>query len=1400
MRKGYKLLSAAGLLAAVALTVFSAEAQGAVSPQRFKSQSKNSKGNSFWFPALYSEALPSGDIYVKDGSTYAKIEAGADATAFEELAYELQDSTTNPDDGKKTFKNPSNPAGYWSYDLQVVEPSAFAFKVKITKAASADGKTPGEVTIESAEVNAGSNNPIKMGWTTTIPEFVWATITNTDNGETYLVYKVTAVEPTVFSFLAAEPEKDDSELKAFYFETDKSRLVYDEEAADGDGDTKEVKDITGKLASIYVSPAVPAISGSLKFYGILDGEGKIVIAPTRYVGGTADEIKKGSGFFNGDVKGAKEVADLLKFGLSGDLRDKSVSKTDLERLVTALDSKGYGQLEQTKTTPKFYYKTSGLELHLDGGVTDKVPFAVAIEDGAFTAAGLGDAFASFNFGAGLKGNLGTAGFGSLSVTGEGKLLKAAADRSPAEYVKGFTNITFSDDNDGKEHNKLSSKLEIKGDGLFAGHKIENLDLPVYIDEIGKGWFKGSDIGIAGTLGLANVTSIDEEAFAGAKIPELAKFGFGGTTADKVFEPEGTGGIKNPPVAKTGTTDVEKAVLTIGKAAFKGAEIEGTTVIALDPLKWVTSISDEAFAGIKTKKQAVTGISGFAYVTTLGKDVFKGDTLYWMSKVGNPTTEITGFLTDTDKPAEGATILTLPFETYLTTAPAGILDGVVLVGGFTNDPTTGNTDYNKRDTLVSRIFKFTPSKLQKGIDKDALYNATVYVDYKVYEDWKAHLEGSVVKAYGLKDIANGGVKLVTGMGAEVGKVESKTGIYKISYGFNDDGETTRILSFADAVDPKKSINAAHYKIQGPASAQYLFPEELNTPHEIVKDKDGSFGITLAGGIPAGVYIITTGKVEDPKTSTPAAVLYVEPIDLSLVKIDTLTRTYVGEENLAALLSGIKLSDITVRDLYDEDDIKPVTASDVRLFPTDKTPVVGTPTEVLTMRGLGNYTGSAPVILKYEPLDLSKAEIWLNDVEFTGNAKSYGYPEDDTVYVKSHGFDVKLTQNKDAEDFVDLEFTAPAKIGMVDVTVTANGESENVKGVGKTTYTVLATWAKMGAVNEKVGYNLGETVLFNGLPKTFEGLVQPIYLEEGDYSLVAIPAQEGTLYYVKDLGEYVEGELTEVGEYDFYIIPTSEEFKTIYAGKKDATLVGTLSYKALPLDTLKKAFKPFIGEEGYELSVNESVYAGEYSIALNGDGADFTSFTVTLPEAAVAGIEGLEEPTFEIAIPTALPTELHFDQPLKTLYTSESYDLAQHLTPNEGAKLDFLDDIEWTSSKETKFTVDETGFITAIEEWEGRVTATVKGTEVSATIDIHVIKEGEDKPTSVIAASAAKSVTYADGKLTVKGYAGQTAKLYRLNGTAVAQVNVSSDAATFDVKLTKGFYLVKTGAAVTKIVVR
>jgi hypothetical protein len=1467
-KKRYLLLSAA-LVIGAALTVQAAGKTPPYKPQTFETASQNNDKNGyFWFPALYSDTSgvylePDSVVYKTDHADAQAITvATSDPSTFTDLVFWERAKANATDD-------------YPENEAKKVEPATpMSFKFKITATADPKSKKYGEVKLVSAEAVKGFfGNPTAN--LVSIPEFVWAVQPVSGSDTLYYIYKVTEIAPDALSFLIGGgdgTEKNPYKYKKFYFgaiegsSEDTTREDMDDILVEKAG-LKSLLSGNGDSVFTHISfsTAMPKVSGALNFYGLLDDEAKVSLLPTRWNKDYANSNTSayyGSAFFDGSyVTGAKQVKEILGFGMSGDKRDKDISLTDIERLTAALNSADAGATATHKLGGKSVtYKASKLKLILQGargamtetatdlysGVGtyvidgDAVAFPVKILDGAFTAAGFGDRFGAISFEAGLAGDLGTSGFGGISVSGidaKDKDIEAFKTALGEKWVQGFDSIKF-DNSNAKADNYAG--LSFGGTGLFAGKTIGTLKLPNYLSEIGEGWFKGAEIGTIDTTDkheIYKVSVIGKEAFAGAKIPSLADFGFGDTGPNSPYKVTGT----NTDYF-TLADNKAAVVLTIGKDAFAGAVIDttgGTNAtdgdslgIDLSPLKWATTIGDGAFAGIsqiKKGKEAagtivpdtiypVLGFEKFAYVNKLGKDVFKGDFLHIDTtattglRVNTATFESTLLVPETITDS----VYKLPFDAFIKELPAKFFDGVTLISADTAVVvirTEGKADsiYKARTyatsaqkvdyAINSPRFQLPTMKAGEGIDQDALYGAVVYVPYDKFEGWKTQLEGSVVKAYGVGAISATGptVKLVTSLGQIVGAVDStgkavgsdvgKIAKFVIDYGFNDDGKTTRILSFVDAMK-----NAAYYQIDGPAAAERLFPEKLGERHEISDDIKEN-GIVLAGGLPAGLYIIKTAAV-DGKLSL-ASRLYIAPIDLSLVKIDTLTRTWVGEENLEALLSGITLDDITVRDLYKEDDIKDVTDEDVRLFPRDAEPKVGAATAVLTMRGLGNYTGEAQVILDYKPLDLSKAEIKLGDVEFTGNANRYPYPENGEVTVKSHGFDVKLAQDKDKDDHVTLDFTAPAKVGTVDVTVTA-GESDNVIGTGTTTYTVQALWSKIAAVNDKVGYNLGETVYFNGLPKTFEGLVQPIYLEEGDYSLVAIKANENTLSTVTELGEYIEGELTEVGEYDFYIIPASEEYKTIYEGKKNATLVGTLWYTALPFEELKGAFEITLDDaKEYVLTLDESVYAGEYNAELN---TAKTAFTVTLPEEALAGIEGLEEPTFEIAIPTALPTELHFDQPVKTLHEGESYDLAQHLIPNEGAKLDFLNDIEWTSSKDTKFTVDETGFITAIEEWEGSVTATVKGTEVSATINIHVILEGEDKPTSVIAAKDAKGVTYANGKLTVKGYADQTATLYRLNGTAAAKLNVTSDAATYDVKLTKGFYLVKTGSAITKIVVR
>jgi hypothetical protein len=1443
MTKRYFSLAAAALFSAAALTLAPASVQGTtpeLSPQHFKSPSKNGNGQTFWFPALYGTDITPATttISFKSGDGFSNptiLPEQTNQAEFEEFVY-TETTPASGDQGGSFVKNPSDPKGYFDYGLKVVEPTSnFSFKLKITKPAPTDGAGYGEVTIISAEFAEGFFGKTGSPNNLAIPEFVWATVDGSDALK-HLVYRVTAVEPTVLDFLADDPDDDATKLKAFYFAASApanqaKRSDYDAAVANGSVPADAltpVTEATVPFVALRFTPSIPAFSAPLKLHGILANgateatglnatRGEIFVTPTYY--GDSDQAI----FFGGGLKvaGADIVATQLGFGLSKDPRDITLTKADLANLVTALNSKGYGATNKTKTDA---WKTSHLSLRIQGfSATAERPdkkkdILVTIADDALSSPGLGDAFASLSFEEGLAGDLGKAGFASIKATHYTKEKTA-----PSGFINGFKEISFSGAN--VKDNKPT--LTFSGESLFAGDTIATLTLPAYLTEIGKVWFKkakietvkvsdskGAIIDGSTTPGNIAVTSIADEAFAAATIPPLFSFYFGGSDANTVFADLPKTNL-NPNTTKDG----KPAVLSIGKAAFKGATITPVTnaagdTISIYPLRFATSIGDEAFAGLlkkADKKPATIGKVGFSelkYIQSLGKDVFKNDAIVLAEASDNITlaTSVTigGDLVKT---------LLLPFGKYLSSAPAKALDSVTFV--------KDEAHTQKTDTILNRAFKFADNKIADAINKDAFYNDTIFVPFTAYEAWKAKLLGSIVIAYDVAPASGSKVTISDNWGTPKGPVPATSNTvsyYKLAYGFNDEGETARFINFNDAVKPDVTdptyVPAAYYRIDGPKSAEGLFPESLGESHEIVKDKDGSFAISLPGGLPAGLYRIYTGTVSDQKAKTeadnttvgdnpvtypPAAILHIAPISLSDVAIDTIVRTWVGKDNFDKLLGNISLDDITIRNTYSGEE-KFVTNSDVRLFPESNVeiPEANGHATVIKLRGLGNYTGEAGVILKYLPLDLATATLSLDDVSFTGSSKTYPYTAGKTVHASVHGFDVQLSIGKDADGVdVSLDYVAPAKPATVPATVTANPSAEWITGSAQTSYDVLATWAKVAAVNEKDGYNLGETVLFNGLPKTFEGLVKPLYLDDDDYALVAIPGTLTQKSYVDSLGEYIEGQLDSVGEYDFYIIPASEEYLATYAAKENAAYVGTLIYAPLPIDALIAAFEIGIEDGDYTLALDPEVYAGDFTAELNGDE---TAFTVTLPEEALAGIEGLEGESFDIAIPTALPTSLSFDQPVKTLYEGESYDLSQHLHADEGAKLDFLKDIEWTANKAGKIEVDETGFVTALVEWNGSVTATVKGTDVSATIAVNVILEDEDVPTSVVAASAAKSVTYANGKLTVKGYAGQTATLYRLNGTSAAKVAVTSDAASYDVKLTKGFYLVKTGTAITKIVVR
>lgn len=59
-----------------------------------------------------------------------------------------------------------------------------------------------------------------------------------------------------------------------------------------------------------------------------------------------------------------------------------------------------------------------------------------------------------------------------------------------------------------------------------------------------------------------------------------------------------------------------------------------------------------------------------------------------------------------------------------------------------------------------------------------------------------------------------------------------------------------------------------------------------------------------------------------------------------------------------------------------------------------------------------------------------------------------------------------------------------------------------------------------------------------------------------------------------------------------------------------------------------------------------------------------------------------------------------------------------------------------------------------------------------------------------------ITVKDGSMTISGANGQTAQIYNLTGTLVAQVKIDSQDKTLDLGL-KGCYIVKVGKVVRKI---
>jgi hypothetical protein len=1420
MKTRHLSLSAVALIASVALILPSIAGSGGVAvaadipfstlgetdffPQQLN-RGQNTAGQTFWFPALYGK-----DKYNQ------LLEGGALTVEGERLTLDTIQKKAEGD------------------DIELTVP--YSYKVEILTPALPDGKTPGTAKLVATEAMKGA---LSMPTRLEIPEFVWAIAPDIVSSDTiYLPYRVTTLANDFFSFVIDEESTGNAyKYREFYFNPQSS----------GTRETKgkTLAELGGNYPQVdYISftAAIPKVVNaenepdSLRFYGLLkSSEATIRILPTRFTKtpeSTTTVLTEGYGsvFFYGNIHGADKIASQLAFGLSEDKRDKSLSKTDFANLASLLSGTGSKKVTSSKGLWLNLYGAN----KISGDQSDRVPFNLFIEPGAFTADNFSARFNKIFFHSGLAGDLGDAGFAALKDS--------------------FNHISFYYDKSGdtpwnkagyasrRSGDSIPSGLTFNGDSLFAGKIISHLYLPDYLTEIGKAWFYDAKIGDffqyfdyyhpteSGNDFLSKVTAIGESAFEKAKIgtvygnsaSPLSYFGkVNSFTASGIVPGTPFKAAENKEVDKS-LTLLDAAIVSIGARAFYGAEIgvpSSADTVDLSWFRFATSIGDSAFAFVKSPNQhdIIGGFGHFKYLASIGKGIFHGDTLLVPTITGNKIEELLNGQALTVKD----TVITIPSDRFLSAVPANLFEGVKLkaVSAASGKYTTlsGSKFYLSEDAVPSGV----------GINKDVFYGDTVYAHYLSFEAWKPILKTSVVIAYGLPKSTTLVARVFnTDNGRTFGLNDDST---YYTYPYDLSGYNLK-LDFSTAIEEK---GATYYAITGPKAAEgfgFLTDTDEGEYVEFEATPEvGKSGIVIPPNLPAGLYNIYTlavGSGQKPDTT----LLYVQPIDLSELVIDTLSYTYVGDK-VADLLNSITLSTLTIRDKYTlagENNTITFTDADAQLIHlTITTLQVDTAakakaTKVAILRGTGNYAGASDVYLAYRPIDLSVLtadDITLTDVNFTGTEKNY--PFNGTLTVKSSGFDVPLSYGQD--NLVSLSYVAPDKVTSesIPVTVKANKPKEGIPNVigstDKAAYKLIAPWKLLAEYNYKD--IIRKNVTFDGTPYTLStDLIKLAYLNPGEYALVAVEEHsDGTLTSVEELEDWgngiYRGALTPNGVYDVYIIPAGT-YVAEYEKKDNAHFAGTIEYDKLPLADLINAFKLVLAPEGaagspYALAVDKAVYAGDYTYVSSGN-----VFIVTIGNNALAGIdagEGTFDGSFTVSVPTALPTALSFvtvdeegneiDFPLLTIRVGdEPYDLSQHLRADKDAKLDFLKDIEWsTKGKEGKVIVDENGFVIALTEWDGvSVIATVKGSDPAVKATIAISAELSNAIASAIVSK--RSVSYADGTLTLKGFAGTTATLYRLNGVPAAKLSVTSDAAAYSVALPKGFYLVKVGATITKIVVR
>jgi hypothetical protein len=1223
-------------------------------------------------------------------------------------------------------------AGYGEEGKDTVPASQanFTYKVEIVKALTS-GPLAGEVKIIGGRFHTkliGTDGVSALsGQTLTIPEFVWVKSTNTSETAAYFAYKVVEVDKEFFNNLK---------------KVDSTALV----GSDSITFSKAVLPLSGVKFSIEEG----------KLTDFLEPDFLVKTVGTWYVsGGTANNLSwkdahSGSTYFSYDsyVEGAREIANNLYFGKSGDARTFTLSKESLKTLQATLHSAGVGS------------KTGKPKVSLSiGDTTHTGGFTVTLGADAFGADSLANYVDTLLFGSQVTGNLGTAGFAKFRKTA----YAIDTTTTTKTFEVDFKHVGFKLDNDKKD----VTPLQVIGDGLFAGFKKDTITFTFAKADsgflnIGKEWFKESHVRGVDSLEALTIgerafyhTHIDTVVYKHAtSIGAGAFIGVTGTTG-KVFSVD-TIDFKNFPALKS-----------IGDSAFQGAVIKN-----LYTRDAIESIGAEAFKG--------------AYVSE--NDTLRGNTF------GIPTDSTIWY-------AGLKSAKTIGKDAFagVSSAEDSVKFTAVVIG----------------DTLAKVLVG--PSEVNGSAFGGELI---VWAPFSVKEAWGAALTGAKeVKPYGFPKESNPfkyiGILNKFGEEPNLDTLVSK-GYYKIGYGFNE----SRILSFYAGV---KAGNIKGYSVTGPVGAKTLITDGITEVTTSIAEN----GISLEDKfLQAGLYVINGYKeLTGEKDRTPEAsiILEVKPTSLKGFTADTLKVTFAGAEHIEEQLAEFSEKDVLLLNATGD-----TVFGAGNLLPSDATLKVGekitisfeskpdTLNNVLTLKGLGNFADEIPVVVIVNQLDVEGA-ITLPPVDFTLNEKSF--PIKDEVKVKhgEHTFEVPAydgfgDESKEELTYVEVTYADGStlnKPGKVEVTLKGHGK---LSGEFKTSYTIKANWKDYAAIDTKPEtYKLGVEKTFDGTGlSSFEGLVKPLILLEGEYEIVAIPATPETVDTQAAIAE--AGSVTSLngaGDYDFYILPGAE-LKATYP--TEAVYIGNYKINSLEFEALKEALtikKVIIaGEESndttYTLSVDKKVYVGKFEAEYDGTKK---SFEVKLDSVAALSISGLEGFTFTVELPTAEPTSLTFTDPFSeyskgTLFfeVGDTIDLNDYVNADAAAKVDFYEGLTWEVDNGNKLEIVEGHLLTATDVWNGHAKGTYLDTELTVEFDVKVVENRPPMDGTEAIGSVSQSIVYSGGELIVKGYSGSKVTVYGLNGGIVGGFVSGGDVVSYGLGLSKGFYLVQVGGTVTKIIVK